>query len=535
MVTNGDKISFKNPTWVRQDKSLDSKRIDILKPGEDFTVTDVDGDWIRSDKGWSMFLQNNIVSFAATPQASTQPKNTDDKKKKEDDEWWAFTTVTNENKDTSDGQILKNANGVFGLPYQYLPSVDTRLPGTIFGRTYADKIISRMPLLLMSPGKPNFMGDYSNSEKKSFLTSLIGGDGHAGDMMNSKDGQLYTFEYNYKPYYKTVNSMCSTVSRLLGVDSYQLYGKQLGTFKWDQYANPQLTNFIQCAESVAFYVDAETQIGETFTNTTKDSMLSSTINSVSEMGQELQFLLGGASGATGAQFDKLKAENYDATMEEINKFTEKYTSILPKNLVDTLSQSLTTVIGGGKMAFPEIWSDSSISRGYDISIKLRTPDCDSLSWFLNIAVPMIHLIAFVAPQQMGPNSYRSPFLVRAYYKGIFNCQMGIITNMSIQRGDKARWTLNGLPTEVNINFSLKDLYDYLNISTFSNSIVDMFKNTVLVDYLATLCGININKPDILRTIDLYKLSIENKATDLITFNRFLGVKQTISNIANRLF
>src|SRR5699024_7465962 len=116
--------------------------------------------------------------------------------------------------------------------------------------------------------------------------------------------------------------------------------------------------------------------------------------------------------------------------------------------------------------------DSDFSNSYDISIKLRTPDGDKLSWFLNIYVPLAHLICLTAPREAsdaGPNGYISPFLVRGFYKGLFNCDMGIITNLSITRGREKAWTLDGLPTEVDVSMELKDLYKMLAITPYTSA------------------------------------------------------------------
>ena len=71
--------------------------------------------------------------------------------------------------------------------------------------------------------------------------------------------------------------------------------------------------------------------------------------------------------------------------------------------------------------------------------------------------------------------------------------------------------------------------------TQDNKVIDLLNNTALLDYLANMCGINVNKPDILRTIDIYYTQILNKVTDTVTFNGFLGVEQALSNLAGSIF
>ena len=39
-------------------------------------------------------------------------------------------------------------------------------------------------------------------------------------------------------------------------------------------------------------------------------------------------------------------------------------------------------------------------------------------------------------------------------------------------------------------------------------------NTTLMDYMANMCGININKPDILRTFQIYTMLKTNKLVDM---------------------
>ena len=544
--------------WVRQGPGLQYKPLKLVYKGDKLVAHEKSGDWYKHDQGgWSCLYDNgdtileitNVIEENETTQIKTEKvkKKTDEEIQKEKDQAERFSQRGEFDKGYSpfltDKDIgynfIKNAIGIHGLPYQYMENVDRRLPESKYGRKYAEKIMARLPLLLMSPGRPIFMKGYSDKDKKSFLEGLVDSKAEImNKIANDKDGNLYSFEYNYKDYYAYVNSMLSKISYFLGIDGITVYGQKLGTFKWDKFANSSFRTVLSSKESVAFYIDSDTQISESFSNETGESELSGAVNQASTIGQELQYLLGGFAGNSGKlskAYDKLKSENYDKTLSEFKNFTSKYKKLLPQNLLNSITGGLLTVIGGGKMMFPEIWRDSSHSISHDISIKLRTPDCDNLSWFLNIAVPLIHLIAFVAPQRMGKNGYRSPFLIRAFYKGFFTCDMGIITSLNISKGDKERWTLNGLPTEIDINFTIKDLYNTLTLSVFDSNILECFSNTAMLGYLANLCGININKPDTRRVIDLFFLQVKNDFTDLISFNRFLGIQQSMTNLVNNIF
>jgi hypothetical protein len=152
---------------------------------------------------------------------------------------------------------------------------------------------------------------------------------------------------------------------------------------------------------------------------------------------------------------------------------------------------------------------------------------------MNICVPLIHLLAMAAPQQMGPNGYASPFLVRGSYKGIFNCDMGIITSMDISKGREGAWTIDGLPTEVDVNITLKDLYSVLTIMN-NESPKNFLKNIALIDYLSNMCALNINKPEIERTIDLYLMLYTNKIKS-IPNSIYTSFDQSLNNFFLSLF
>lgn len=558
-------VIFKEPHWVYDNK--DGRRINIINKDTQLVILKEDNGWIQHMLGWSRktndmkFVEsdtNNIprnvepIIMASTDNKpkdnnnntdQNKPSNSDDSSQINYKEYWS--PFTSENKsDFAVGGLLKNMNGIFGLPYQYMASVDRRLSGTNYGRLYGEKIISRMPLLLMSPGKVDFMGGYSDDAKKDLITAMqLKDDSALNDIMSGKEGgSLYQFGYNLKEYYQYVNSLCSMLSVFLGIQDISIAGSKLGTMQWNKQMNPQIANITGeiTATSVAFYLDAETQVSESYSNTTKDSMLQSMVDGFSDTMQQILFLVGGVGGGKVAQ---VAQEGLGKAQSVVQGFVSKFQSILPSKTIDFLDSSVQMILSGGKMALPELWSDSSVNNSYDISIKLRTPDNDNVSWFLNIGVPLIHLLTFVLPVQATANSYNSPFLIRAYYKSIFHVQMGIITSMNIRKGDKGKWTINGLPTEVDIQFSIKDLYDYLTLSLLNDpgahilgSMADMYKNSAMTDYLAVLAGININKPDILRTIELYKTSILAGGKNLITLNgAWLGLKDDVNDILAKMF
>jgi hypothetical protein len=334
--------------------------------------------------------------------------------------------------------LTTNLHGIYGMPYQFMETVDRRISGTTFGRKYAEKIVSRMPLLFLTPGKQAFMTEFSKSDKKSVLTKLVDvaldkTNKTSLDNILTRAGRYYTFEFAYKEYFEYVNPMCNITAKLLGLADREVdiggYSAKLGSFDWSKVLNSSFKSYFTASENIVFYVNSNTSVSESFSNDTRESSLVSTVNGLSDGAKEIQFLLG---ATTGKQVAALNTENYEATLSSINDVIDNYLN--GNGVLKGLAGNMTTVLSGGKLVFPELWSDSDFSRSYDIDIKLRSPDRDPLSLYLNIIVPYIHLLAMTAPRQLNPNGYSSPFLVRAFYKGIFNVDMGIITNLSVTKG-----------------------------------------------------------------------------------------------------
>lgn len=532
---------------VRNAPSMAGSIIAKMSNGESVEASQEDNGWYYIDKygGWS---SGNFLSLTGGPAGVTVvdidvsvqkegEKNKSKKKKKEDKEYESIEeaiknyAISTKGNMSSKNLLAKSLNGIYGLPYQFMSSVDRRLPGTDIGQIYADKIVSRMPLLLMTPGRVNFMRDYKNKKSAANTIMSIFDSVNPIDLDQMVDGvgRYYAFDFDYVNYYGCVTQMISSGSVFLGLDKVKVNvtGKweKLGLVNWIEAGNDSFKGILSEKEYIPFYIDSTNQVSESFSNQTTESQLSSKVNEFSDMSREIQFLLGN----TGMLPKGMKDENALANaMSTIDDISEKYLS--GNKLLKDIAQQFGTVALGGKLLFPEIWADSSFSKSYNISIKLRTPDGDKLSWFMNIYVPLCHLICMAAPIQAeaGVSGYVSPFLVRAYYRGLFNCEMGIITDMSINKGKEGAWTIDGLPTEVDVDITLKDLYSALTI-TKNNNPGAFCNNLCLVDYIANTCGININEPDFIRQVNMYIMLKLNKYKNFIP-NAWYSTQQEVANM-----
>jgi hypothetical protein len=529
--------------WIRNAPSLSGDRLGLLSKGTVIHATEQEGNWVKHDRGgWSSLydaagkkLILKITSTGNTTTTNTTNTNTDPAQQQSSYSSYVDVTVNDINASTD--LFIKSARGIHAMPYQFMPSVDRRLPNSVFGRKFSEKILTKMPLLLLTPGKPKFMNGFTIKEKSDLIRYMTEKDETKDKSFmdkltdDNREKRYYSFDFNYNAYYDYVNPMLNVGARFLNLQNKTIDGKKLDVYNWQDYANPSFKSFISSKESVAFYIDSETQISESFSNNTGESLIANKANSLSDLGREMQFLLGSTAGV---EIQQLAASNASSTLQQFKDFTDKHFKTGMGNLINNLGSGIISVASGGKLIFPEIWNDSNFSRSYSVNVKLRTPDGDPYSWFMNIYVPMIHLICLVAPQQMGPNGYSAPFLIRGYYKGLFNVDTGIITSMNISKGNSSKWTIDGLPTEVDINFDIKDLYQVMTITKLGSlGSFSMIDNIALMDYIANLCGININKPDVLRMLDIYKQTIINQITDN---NPIMGTyKKLEEKLTNTIF
>ena len=405
---------------------------------------------------------------------------------------------------------VSHTRSIYGMPYQFTPIVDNRLDGSFnaiaFGRKYAEKIVGRMPMMVMQAGVPEFMQGFSDDDVSRISTAImqqfnLKEDNSDLNNLVNQSGKYYSLKITSEEYYDCVNPMCWAIAMFLGIDGVEVtingHKDKLGTFRWQEVSQNPAWGYYQ--GSVAFYINSDAQIQETFANSTTQSQLANRLNQLGALGQEMQFLLGGVTNASGFNMTSFGKETLDSDGKY--NFTSNRGAL---GVVDNLIANVKTLIAGGKMIFPEIWSDSQFMRSYNVTIKLDSPDCDNLSIYLNILVPLCHILGFVQPRRVGTNVYISPFLVRAFYKSMFHVDMGIITECSITKGDVGAWNQNGLPTQMTISLTIKDLYNVLSMSTNVGT-NDLIGNPFQLDYLANMCGVNIGEPSMIRTLRLWYL------------------------------
>lgn len=476
---------------------------------------------------------------------------------------------------------MSKLRGIIGIPPQFLPSTDLRLgynseDGDLtfdvkhLGTDYLRSIASKMPLVYLTPCEPVFLPSLSGSDKKKGLEKYVKALASGAESQNLESllddysGKIYSVEHCYDKFFNYVNPACRAMAEFLNLENPiydQIRGEEKPyTYNWawnymdsedlefgssdilgvdeklsfaDKIEDMQRTAYYR--GSIPVYCNMEPTSSREFSNETTQSQLASSVNALSDQARELMYIMGVSSSTLGIKFDQLK-EELSGDISNLNDFVSK----LPVGggLFSTIVSGINTTIAGGKLMFPELWSDSSSGDSHSITVKLIAPDPDAYSIWEHVLCPLIHLWALVSPRQSDKHGYVSPFLVKAFCSGVFNIDMGIVTNMSVTLGKENCWNKDGLPTVVEVQMSIKNLYNQLSMTSMSNMKYGMMANIGEMDFLANLCGVNYNVPDALRYAKMYAdLNYVSRIKDIPTNVKTLWNKMfdnRIVNISNKL-
>jgi hypothetical protein len=465
---------------------------------------------------------------------------------------------------------VKLVQHVFGMPYQFLPSADRRylhdngetLASSeqlkYMGRKYIERIASRGNILFITPGYPDFLKEASTDIKKSMMKTMITGD--TTDILASLENdtnsyRFYSFKFDTSDYWIYLNPMLRAASRYLGIQAETLPGSstRLDAANYKDYIAGEGTLTDNAYGALTFYIDGINSVSDSMSNNEDDSAFANAINGetlgIASTAREINYVktpaVGMATGGEGYIYDLLSKTDVQSNVDNLNDFVDKY--LFNNRLIKNVAKSAIALTAGGKIVFPRMWTGSSWrTSSKSVTIKCVSPDTDKLSIFWNILIPMYAAICLTAGHGIqGSDAYNSPFLVRAYCQSMFQIEMGLITGLSLQLGGEGYWTQDGLPTCIEIQMEITDMYQDLYISPgdkeyslnpfhLVSSVVkrtEFMKNTAMLNYIANSCGVNLNKPDPLRDLEMYlKQCIVNPIGDIFpnTLNKLTDMLRNIN-------
>ena len=464
--------------------------------------------------------------------------------------------------------MAKVSMRLFGMPYQLSNIVDPRDSkiNNAVGKNYLEKFLLEAPILTIIPGDPIFLPEYHGAADKSgvaiaLIDAANGGERGSkfaaiknGLKSDTSDLRLYDFKKSYLEYIKYVNLLCRVGASYLDIGDYQMTingeTKSLASFDWKRYkwtnagTNAEnfmrwvKTSFLSTAETlfdgssdtedsaggmnftevfndynfVQFYIDPESTSGDDMSNSSTESMLKGLFDSVGSKTKELAWMM-----RNGQMTSDLMGVIDEGTSELSTVITEALSG--GESATGSLASALSRVINlsgkvvlGENVVIPNIYNNSSYNKsGFSATIHLKAPYGTVLSYYMDIYVPMMHLLALTIPRQSTPNTYSSPFLVKSFVEGSWTCNLGLVSGLTISKNNETR-SINGLPSEVDVTIQFEDLYSTLSMNP-SNEPVNFIKNSSLVEYLATNCGMSLTKANVDKKIEFIWSTMLNALTD----------------------
>jgi len=534
---------------VRTGPSTSYKVIAKVNTGETYTSSKQSGGWYYLDEksGWSSG-QSGYIKVLEDLSGGGGTETVPVPGQPGDNTTSANSTDSGSGLDAKVLEMLKNSVAkaeakidasmrLFGNPHQFTHTTDFRPTGGNYdlGRKYMEAIMSEAPIVYFMPGRPNFLPNISESQRdamKDFFGNLQPETKDNRKMLDlilgNKDVRYFDFVADYATYIKYVNLLCRVAATYmdLGEETAPItaFKQKYKWFNWSNYRfedsfipekskeqsifdlstikDAVIKGMMGNWQHVQFYVDPRTSFQESASNQTAESKLASLIQTGSQTMKEAQFFL--QTGAMGGAAQWL-ADSQGSWQEALTKFGTD-------GILKRLGDVGTSIISGSNMLFPEIWGNSAYNKSYNITINLTSPYGDRESLYLNIIVPLMHLIALALPRQTTANSFTTPFIVKVSSKGWFNCEMGIIDNISIEKVGGS-YSANGIPTEVKVNVGIKDLYSSLMMTSNSSPAL-FFENKGLMNWLAVTCGMDITKPHFEEKFTAILMTLFNSMADI---------------------
>lgn len=231
---------------------------------------------------------------------------------------------------------------------------------------------------------------------------------------------------------------------------------------------------------IGFRIEKNADASESISNSTGESEVAQSLNSVISQQRNLAFKFAGGEIGMGVAGAVVKATK------------DFWEGAMAGAGLGSMSDMIT---GNGYFDIPHEWKNSEFTKNHSFSIPLRARYGDPVSIVQDLYLPLALWLAAGTPRQTGKNMYTSPFLVQAYCEGLFSVPLGMIKSINIKRGGpEFGWSVAKLPLSIDLDVEIQDLSPVMFLSLTSNE-VGLFnllpRNTAMLDYISTLSGIGL--------------------------------------------
>lgn len=176
--------------------------------------------------------------------------------------------------------------------------------------------------------------------------------------------------------------------------------------------------------------------------------------------------------------------------------------------------------GEGKFVLPDVWEKSEFRRTQQLNFKFYSPYGHRLAIFENTMVQSIFLINMAAPRQVGSSTYTSPFYIRAFSKGLFSIEAGLVESLTIKRSEEKNFrTVEGFSKMVTCELRIKDVLPTMMVSLDAGIFgIISAKNVGFREYIAMMA--NVDMYDRTAILNRYKVFV-NALANKLSFDNIL--------------
>jgi hypothetical protein len=165
------------------------------------------------------------------------------------------------------------------------------------------------------------------------------------------------------------------------------------------------------------------------------SMSDSISNSVVDIDMGMGMLSGMGKRAKSVSFN-LSGGNIIPGMQEMLGYAKDVVAGGLSGATMGLTDIIPALLGDAYLDNPKRWDDSDMQIATtSYSMQLVSPSAHPIAQLQNIYIPLAMLMAGSLPLSTGPNGYTSPFICKLYSKGISKIDLGMITSVTIKRGN----------------------------------------------------------------------------------------------------